>query len=213
VPVYCGGTASGAASDPGQACTIMTLFQPNPGAQASVAMIIYPHNNGVPDCNLNFLWTPALYPGLSGTDIVYTVEVLKDADGQPGESIERVDVPAGQTFYTWSARDRALTPGQKYWWRVISRKAKGGATFGGPDGRGWNIQKWFVCGESQAQQTCHYTLADLDKYVQANAKPEVRAALKGFLIQSITDGKMDDVAVCRLLSGAARLESISVTKK
>jgi hypothetical protein len=209
VPVSCGGGSNApSVSDAKSQCSVLTLFQANPGAQASVAGIIYPHNNGVPSCNLNFLWTPALYPGLSSSEISYTLEVR--ADGSE-EVIARVDVPAGQNFYQWSARDRALEPGQKYWWRVISRKAKNGAPFGGQDGRGWNIQKWFICGEAPGK--CRVTLADLDRFVQANAKPEVRDALKGFLVKAITDGQLDDAALCRLINGKAKVNAITVIKK
>ncbi len=210
VPVDCSHNASSPAT-PGQGnCSNFTLFQSNPGAQAQVGVLIYPHNNSVPDCAVNFLWTPALYPGLSGNEVRYTLEVLEDTDGEP---LARIDVDAGQTYYQWSPRDRALTPGKKYYWRVISKLASTGQPFGGPDGRGWNIQKWFTCGESQAEAKCRYTLEDLDRWVKANAQPDVREALKGFMIKAINSGQLDDPAVCRLLSGKARLGSVSVTKK
>lgn len=210
VPVVCNHPASSPATPGTGNCTVFTLFQANPGAQAQVGVLIYPHNNAVPDCNINFLWTPALFPGLSAADIYYTLEVREGLEGEP---LARVDVPAGQTYYQWSGRDRALKPGQKYHWRIVSKKKKSGQPFGGPDGRGWNIQKWFVCGSDQAASKCRYTLEDLDRFVQQNAKPEVRDALKGFLIKAISSGQLDDPAVCRLLSGKARLNSISVTRK
>jgi hypothetical protein len=210
VPVDCSYNASSPATPQSGNCTTLTLMQPNPGAQAQVGVLIYPHNNGVPDCNINFLWTPALYPGLGANDISYTLEVREGLEGEP---LARVDIPAGQTYYQWSGRDRALEPGKKYHWRIVSRIAKSGKPFGGPDGRGWNIQKWFTCGDAQAAAKCRYTLADLDRYVQQNATPDVRAALKDFLIKGIASGQLDDPAVCALLSGKATLDSISVVKK
>lgn len=208
VPVYCGADASIPAAPGSGNCSVFTLFQPNPGAQAQVAVQIYPHNNAVPDCSINFLWTPALYPGLGANDVIYTLELREDLDGPVFAS---ADVPAGQTYYQWSARDRALTQGQKYYWRIISKKAKNGQPFGGPDGRGWNIQKWFTCGESQAK--CRYTLEDLDRFIQTNASPDVREKLKGFKIKAIKSGQLDDPAICRLLNGKARVNSYNVTKQ
>lgn len=210
VPVDCAaGSNDPSVADQRAQCSSFTLFQPNPGAQAQVGVLIYPHNNAVPNCNLNFLWTPALYPGLSASEVKYVLEVLEDQGGEP---YARVQIPAGQTFYQWSPRDPQLKAGTKYYWRVISLKAKTGAPFGGPDGRGWNIMKWFTCGADQAAEQCHFNLADLDRYVQQNAKPEVRDALKGFIIKALAGGDLKDPAICHLINGQATLTGITVTK-
>lgn len=208
VPVQCGGTAGTPAVDPNSACTDFTLFSGNPGSKAQVAVLIFPHNNAVADCNLNFLWTPAQYPGLSNSDINYILELRDDVDGN---LIESVTITGGQTYYQWSARNRVLTPGQKYYWRLVSVNAKTGQPFGGTDNRGWNITKWFICGTQST--TCHYSLDDLDKFVQMNGDAAVKQGLTGFKIANITEGQLDDPVICRLLAGTLKFTKISVTKK
>jgi hypothetical protein len=210
VPVVCGTAAS--ATPPtisaASACTSLTIFTGSPGAVAQVAMLISPHNNAVPDCNLTFLWIPALSPNLTAAQISYVLEV-REAE-EDGLLVASINVPAGQTYYTWSPRDRTLTPGQKYWWRVIGFDPSG-KTFGGPYDRGWNITKWFICGNQV--NSCHYSLADVDRFVQANAGADQLGLLKGLAIKAIAEGKMDDPEICKLLSGQVKFTKISVTKK
>lgn len=209
LPVVCGWDGSYVSGNQG-ACSVFTLFQGNPGMQAQAALPIHPHNGPVPDCNVNFLWTSAMHSKLGAGQVAYTLELREGLEGEP---LARVEVPAGQTHYQWSARDRALEPGKRYHWRVISRNARNGQPFGGPDGRGWNAQKWFSCGGDQSLDKCRYSLEDLDRFVQANADPKVREALRDLRIQAVASGKLDDPEVCRLLSGKARLSSVQVTRK
>ena len=53
-----------------------------------------------------------------------------------GPGCASVGVPAGQTLYQWSGRERALTPGRTNYWRLLSIIVRGGQPFGGRDGRG-----------------------------------------------------------------------------
>ena len=216
VPVACGGGSNNpVVSAPGMQCSSLTLIQPNPGAQASVAMLIYPHNNEVPFGTLNFLWTPALYPGLSSDRIRYVIEIAEQLQGEP---LARIAVPKGQTFYQWSPRDKDLEAGKQYYWRVISMNASG-ATFGGPDGRGWNIQKWFRV-KGGTTGPCSYTLADLEHYVNSHAQGNVKAFIKGMGLKNLRlpEGSTgttlyNDPDICALLSGKAELKAINVSKK
>ena len=89
--------------------------------------------------------------------------------------------------------------------------------------------KWFTCGADQAVEKCHVTLADLDKFVRQNAPPDVGAksvevliatgshdtsaiALSSLQIRALVSGEFDDPALCRLISGKAKLISVTVTK-
>jgi hypothetical protein len=193
-----------------QACSDFTLFTPNPAAQASSSVLIYPHNNELPNCEFNFMWTPAMFPGLAPSDISYQLEISELADG---EVLVRIDIPAGQTFYNWGPNDRKLENGKQYYWKVLSRNAKTGATFGGPDGRGYSAYKWFRCGAAAAQ-ACHYSLADLHQLVMNRATPEVKAALAGMKIKALlSPAAFDDQDICKLINRQAELNGINVTKK
>jgi hypothetical protein len=189
------------------ACTSLTIFTQQPGNIASVAVLIYPHNNEVPNEYPNFLWSPALYPGLGSGDISYTLELQ---DGRDGEILERIEIPAGQTFYQWKGTDRALTKGREYCWKVKSKVAKSGQYFGGQNGQGWNIIKCFTI-RGSAPEKCNYTKEDLDKWLQKNGSPEVLAAIKGMTVQQILEVE-NDPAICRLLAGHVDITSIKVTK-
>jgi hypothetical protein len=185
------------------------LLTLQPGGIASIAVLIYPHNQEVPDEFPNFIWTPALYPGLSPSDISYTLELQ---DGKDGEVFERVEIPAGQTFYQWKGgANRALIKGHEYCWKVKSKIAKSGQYFGGQNGQGWNVIKCFTV-KGDAPDKCQFTKEDIDKWLQANGSPEVLKAIKGMTVQQILDIE-NDPAICRFLTGKVDITSISVSKQ
>ena len=194
-----------------QACSNFTIFTPNPGATESTAVLIYPHNNALPNCNINFLWTPGSKPGLTPADISYILDISEQMDGASFTSIE---IPAGQTYYQYGAKDPVLTEGKQYYWRVIAQDATTKKKIGGQNGSGWNVQKWFRCGAAQeGSQACRYTLADLDALVQNRGTQEVKDALKGMKpVRLVTPDTFDDTDLCKVLSRQADLKAINVTK-
>lgn len=206
----CTGPGSGS-----QSCADFEIFTSAPGSKASCSVLIYPHNNGVPNGFPNFLWTPAIYPGKTGADISYTLEVLEDGSN---EAFTRIDIPAGQTYYQWGANDRTLLPGRKYQFRVISKLAASGQLIGGQNGQGWNTMKWFEIaatkGASVDEGPCSYTLEQLAAFVQANAgNPDVATALKGFKLSAVTSKQgLNDPAICRLLKDKKKLLGVTVVK-
>jgi hypothetical protein len=197
-------------------CTDLEIFTSAPGAKASCAVLIYPHNNGIPNGFPNFLWTPAIYPGVTSSKIDYTLEVLEDGSNEP---FARVDVKDGSTFYQWGANDRTLMPGRKYQWRVVSKLASNGKPIGGQSGQGWNVQKWFQVAAAQGQGVddgpCSYTLEQLADFVKTQSTaPEVNAALKDFKISRVVSRQgLNDPAICRLLKDKKNFLGVVVVKR
>jgi hypothetical protein len=194
------------------ACSPFTLMTPNPGAVESCPVLIYPHNNDVPDSNVNFIWTPAIKSGLSPSDIAYELVISEFMDGAALTSIE---IPAGQTYYSYSAKDYVLTPGVQYYYHVIAKDAKSGALIGGQSGNGWCVIKWFRFGAATATGACHYGLTDLDAMVQNRGTADVKAALAGMHPVSLVSpaDTFNDQDLCDLLARIDDLKAINVTKK
>ena len=193
-------------------CTSLKLFSANNVVnQTIVAMLIYPHNNNVPNPYPNFVWAPAILSAeLGHTDVWYTLEITEQGQEAPYASID-IDQPNAQ-FYQYKGSDKALVPGKSYCWKVISQVKIGGVKKPvGANGRGWNIVKCFTV-DGKADAACHYTKEDLDKWLQENGEPGIKEKLKGQTIKNILDVTNDPV-ICRLLAGQVHFTSIKVVKQ
>jgi len=180
----------------------------NPGADCSVAVIVYPHNNAVYSAFPTLVWVPAQHRSCTQPDLSYLVEVMRDDEGSAPYA--RIRVPKGQSFYQWQAGDPVIEPGHKYYWRVVGLDCNGNP-FCGPSDRGWNIIKWFIF---EGQGGCHYSLADVDDFIRKNASPDIREKLKHYLAKSLAKpGGLSDPFVCRILSGQIKLNSIEFQTK
>lgn len=195
-----------------KACTSLKLFTTNNTInQTIVAMLIYPHNNEVPNSFPNFVWAPAILSSDMGkTDVYYTLEVSEKGQNTPYWS---VDIPQPNSqYYQWTGSDRSLEPGKSYEWKVISYIKIGDVKKPiGNNGKGWNISKWFSV-KGDAPERCHYTKEDLDRWLQTNAGPDVKAQLKDQTIKGILEVENDPV-ICRLLAGQVKFTSIKVVKQ
>jgi hypothetical protein len=187
------------------ACSIITLFTPNPGAMDRAATLSYPHNQNLTDCNINFLWSPAGSNGLSPSDISYTL-VITDSSGA---IFTRIDVSAGQTSYTYGASNPELTKGATYNWYVIARNSKTGKTIGSQDGSGASSHAFFSCGSSNKCDP----LAAASKIIAASPDPAVKKALDGMHPVSVSSSDFPGQdALCGALNSSAAFK-ISVSNK
>ncbi len=191
------------------ACGEFRILAGQAGADASVAMIIAPHNNAVDSKYPMFVWTPAQKKGLAANQIGYILELLDDEAGSPVYRVPAENIGAGNTFYQWKPGDFNLELAKKYWWRVVSVDSFG-APFGGPGNRGWNVKKWLMVSGTQRA-----TLPQLhDAVMQAAAKDSaVRDALEGFTIKAAAQPTdMSDPALTGLVDGSMEIISIKVRK-
>ncbi|MES2201786.1 MAG: hypothetical protein V4498_06010 [candidate division FCPU426 bacterium] len=191
------------------ACDRFSVFNAQPGNIASVPILIYPHNNEVPTPLVNFSWTPAMHMTLRQDQISYFLEVMEEDPST--EPIQRIRIPAGQIFYVWGASDRDLRSGVKYYYRVRCLDGNGNP-FGGRDGSGSNMVKWFTI-KSQGN---FMTLSDLDRIVRAAARGQVSVSQKldALKIKNLVDpANLSDPLFQQLKDGRARITGIAVVRK
>ncbi len=176
---------------------------------SSVPILIYPHNNEVPSALVNFMWTPALSPSLTQSQISYLLEVMEEDPAT--EPIQRIRIPAGQTFYQWSAADVLLRSGVKYYYRVRALDANGNP-FGGRDGSGSNMVKWFFINPMDGG----LTLADLDRLVRAasDKEPSVHDKISGLKIKRLVEpSQLSDPLLRQWKEGSARVLDVETSGK
>jgi hypothetical protein len=190
-------------------CTQFVLFNQQSGNIVSVPILIYPHNNVLFSALPMFTWTPAQKPGLDPSKISYRIEITEnDASGEP----IRISIPAGQTFYQWSAADRELKVGTKYHWKAIALDPTGNP-IGGSGDSGWNTTKWF---EVQAGQQAAITLNDVDAIVRKSVEGDaaLKAALAKLKISSVSDpANLSDDIYSQLKNGKATVTGVDIGTK
>jgi hypothetical protein len=190
-------------------CTPLTFFNQQPGNETTIPILIYPHNNGVPTRYPQFVWSRASKPGMDPSQFKYRLEVCENDPSAP--PIEKVETQPGQTFYQWSAGDRALEPGKKYWWRAIGLDTNN-QPIGGSNDSGWNITKWFEIDGVMIP----VTLGDLDSWVQAAAGGD--ASVKSIIENMKIDHAIDPPSLAddlynQLKSGTASVVGVEVSTK
>lgn len=195
--------------DENSACGELRILSGQPGADASVAMLIAPHNSAVDSKYPMFVWSPAQKKGLAANEIGYILELLEDQAGSPVYRVPANTIGRGTSFYQWKPGDHNLEAGKQYWWRIVSVDTTD-VPFGGPSNRGWNTQKWL-----KVANTVRATLPQLhDAVMRAAAKdPAVTTALEGFTIKAAAQPTdLSDPALTGLVDGSVEITSIKVRK-
>ena len=192
-----------------QSCWDVTIFKEDPSARCIIAMLVTPHNQGIPNRLPFFLWTPASMDlNCNATRVPYRLDIMEEMDSMP---IAQIMIPEGQNYYQWSTNDRSLIPGKKYYWRVVELDCSfRHQPFCGPNGRGWNIIKWFICG-GDPTPACVYNAQEVDLHVRADAdtSDSVKKALAAWTVSSVTlSSDSDPDLVCKYLNGLVKVKSV-----
>lgn len=184
-------------------CTTLTFFSQNGNNLGSAPIIIVPHNNGI--CGLpRFVWTQAVYQGQIATTIPYILKVCKGS--QDGTPVETINIPAGQCYYQWSAKDPVLLPNVKYFFTIIAIGPTGSPLFATS-----KVWKWFIvnCIGSTS-------LKDVDAIVKgyfngAGAKSNVAPIVQKLTIKGVvgSDG-LNNPVFAQIQNGTAKINNITL---
>lgn len=190
-----------------QACTSIAVFERPPSAMTSLGQVLLPNDTGVSTNLPTFVWTPSIFNGTS-SGLAYELVLSQDANGDPWYGVQ---VPGGQTFYQYQATDRALQPGVKYWFHIVTLQS--GRPLGGSNGQGWNQpQSWFTYAP-MGTASATVTLAQLAALVQQSGSQAVVQALQGMQVQSVLPATtLNDPDSAALVAKPAEIKNISVEK-
>lgn len=202
-------TATGSPTGP-ETCSNIAVFTQPPALTTQLGQILVPNDVTVASPLPTFIWTPSLFQG-SSAGLSYELVLSQNRSGDPWYAVQ---VPNGQTFYQYQATDRALTPGTRYWFHIVTLNASNQQPVGGSAGQGWaQPQSWFLYQPGGILGRPLLTLPDLDAFVREHGSPQVVAALQGMLVEGVAPAlTLNDPDVAALTAKPSEIRSISVEK-